>query len=48
MEKLYNQLCQTAEKAAKAYYEADKPIMSDAEYDGILRQMEQIEKSTQS
>lgn len=44
MEKLYNQLCQTAEKAAKAYYEADKPIMSDAEYDGILRQMEQIEK----
>ena len=44
MEKLYNQLCATAEEAAKAYYEKDAPIMTDAEYDGILKQIEEIEK----
>lgn len=45
MEKLYESLSKTAEKAAKAYYEQDQPIMSDAEYDGIIRQMAEIEKA---
>lgn len=40
---LYDKLCQKAKDACKAYYEDDNPIMSDQEYDGLVRQIEDME-----
>lgn len=40
---LYDKLCQKVKDACKAYYEDDNPIMSDQEYDGLVRQIEDME-----
>ena len=42
----YDALLGRALEAERAYYEFDKPIMSDAEYDAIIRALTEIETET--
>lgn len=41
----YEELCRKAKLAAEAYYVKDSPIMTDQEYDALIRQMEEMEKA---
>ena len=41
----YEELCRKAKMAAEAYYVKDSPIMTDPEYDALIRQMEEMEKA---
>lgn len=41
----YDELCRKAKMAAEAYYVKDSPIMTDPEYDALIRQMEEMEKA---
>lgn len=41
----YAELCRKAKMAAEAYYVKDDPIMTDPEYDALIRQMEEMEKA---
>jgi len=37
------QLCQVLERASYAYYVLDKPIMEDAVYDHLYRELQELE-----
>ena len=40
------ELVETLNGAAKAYYQEDREIMSNQEYDSLYDQLEQLEKET--
>ena len=42
----YRELVEKLNRYAKAYYVLDNPIVPDAEYDRLYRQLEEIEAKT--
>ena len=43
----YSRLRNDIEKYNKAYYDEDSPLISDAEYDELLKELENMEKENQ-
>lgn len=44
----YHQLIQEVDDARAAYYNRDAPVLSDAEYDKLYRELEDFEAHTRS